>query len=346
VVELRGEAHLLEEHARDVRVFCELREHPLERHGSDRTERAELIGDEHFAHPSAADAAADDVPAERHAAAGSAIADAVPEPVHELRSDPVVVSIIAAVVLGAASTSACESARAEYEALSLESALDKAEAELAASREQPIDCLEVKALSLMVLGRLDEARAVFAELFARDVEHIIRDRSLSPAQLQAIEEIREKKRPISATVKARWLVHELLRLDVVLSGGIREASHVEYEIDLGEFDTKTRGVVPLVGRVATATASIPAEIEVGSLVMSGRVIDRGENLIHRFEKEMILPARPAPPPRVEGDDGGAPWFLWAAIGAGLIGATVAIAVLAQPRGPDCADGLGCGPEVP
>jgi hypothetical protein len=241
----------------------------------------------------------------------------------------------------ATASGACEGARSEYEALSLELALEKADAELSFSRERSIECLEVKALSLMLLGRSDEARVTLAELFSREIEHVISDRALAPAQRAAIEEARENVRPMRAAVKARWLVHDLLRLDVVLSGGLRDAAHVRYELELRPANRRSSGVVSFVGRVATATAAIPAGLEVSTLVVSGRVIDRHERTLHAFDNESLLPPRPPPPERVASDDGGPPWFVWAGIGAGVIGASVAIALLAQPGKPPCGMTAGC-----
>lgn len=254
-------------------------------------------------------------------------------------------SIIAAVLFATAPTGACEAARAEYESLSLESALEKAELELGANLDRPVECLEVKALALMVLGRSDEARSAFQDLFARDIDHVVSDRSLSPAQQQQIEEVREGVRPIRTSVKARWLVHDLLRLDVIVGGGLRGASGVRYELELRPEGAKQSGMVSLVGRIATATAAIPADANVATLVMSGRVIDAKDRTLHAFDTESILPPRPPPPERVGGDEGGIPWFVWAGIGASMIGGAVAIAILAQPGHPDFGKSAG-GVEVP
>lgn len=251
-----------------------------------------------------------------------------------------VLSIIAA-VLAATAPASCEAARADYESLSLEAALEKAEAELAKSAERRPECLEVKALSLMVLGRSDEARAAFRDLFSREIDHVVGDRSLAPSQRELIEDVRESVRPLRATVRAQWLVRDLLRLEVLLGGGLRGADHLRYELELKPAGTKQAGVISLVGRVATATVAIPAEATVGTIALSGRVIDQQSRVLHTFENESILPARPPPPERVDGDGAGVPWFVWVGIGAGVIGASVAIAVLAQPSGPDCGSTAGC-----
>lgn len=251
-----------------------------------------------------------------------------------------VLSIIAA-VLAATAPASCEAARADYESLSLEAALEKAEAELAKSAERRPECLEVKALSLMVMGRTDEARAAFRDLFSREIDHLVADRSLAPSQRELIEDVRESVRPMRATVKAQWLVHDLLRLDVVLGGGLRGATHLRYELELKPEGTKQTGTIALIGRVATATAAIPKDTAAGTLALAGRVLDQRDRVIHTFENESILPARPPPPDRVEGDGAGVPWFVWVGIGAGVIGASVAIAVLAQPSGPDCGSTAGC-----
>lgn len=80
----------------------------------------------------------------------------------------------------------CAVARAEYEGLSLDAALDHAELGLEQDPTRPLECLEVKGLALLVLGRTEEAMAVLAEIFRRDPDHSIVEPSLSPAQLDSI----------------------------------------------------------------------------------------------------------------------------------------------------------------
>jgi hypothetical protein len=123
---------------------------------------------------------------------------------------------------------ACAHARAEYEELSFEEALQSAERELASDPDRPLACLEVKALVLIVLNRLDEGREVLKELFARQPDIPLEDPSLSPAQRENIESLRENLRPMSAKAKARWVSHDALRVDVLLSGGLRDAARVRY----------------------------------------------------------------------------------------------------------------------
>lgn len=245
--------------------------------------------------------------------------------------------MIAALLLGTAPAGACESARAEYDTLSLEAALEHADAALAKSSDRPLECLEVKALSLMLLGRNDEARAALTELFRRDVAYLISDRSLAPAQQQLIEQARESARPMRATVNARWLGPEMLRLDVVLAGDLQNASDLRYTVVFPN-TTSTRGVVPLTGREAVVTAQIPLALALASVSISAQVIDPKEQVLYSFEHELLVPARPSAP-LAGADEGGVPWLVWVGIGAGVIAASVAIAVLAQPSAP--CGGVGC-----
>jgi len=246
-----------------------------------------------------------------------------------------VVAVIAALLLASAPAGACESARAEYDTLSLEAALEQADAVLARNSDHPLDCLEVKALSLILLGRNDEARATLTELFRRDVAYLIRDRSLAPAQQQLIEQARESARPMLATVNARWLSPEMLRFDVALAGDLQDASDLRYTV-LFPNTTSTRGVVPLAGREAVVTAQIPRELALASVSISAQVIDPKERVIYAFENELIVPARPL---AADSNDGGIPWLVWVGIGAGVVAASVAIAFLAQPSAP--CGGVGC-----
>lgn len=235
----------------------------------------------------------------------------------------------------------CAEARALYESLSLERAVEVAEAQLA-RRPDALPCLEVRALSLLVLGQVDGARAALEALFARAPDYPIEDPSLSPAMRDTIAAIRESARPLAVTLRGRWLIREELRLDVVLEGGLHGAERVRCELALlpgaGEPAPGARIDVPLLGRVASATVAVAAGAEVASARVTGSVLDAAGRAVARIAAEVPLPGRPpAPGPPAAGAPAqpsvGA-WPVWVAIGVGVVGAAVAVAFLARPHGVD------------
>jgi hypothetical protein len=240
----------------------------------------------------------------------------------------------------------CDAARAHYQALSLEAALTAAEAELQANRDRPLECLEVAALALIVEGRHEDAKARFTELFEREPDRVIEDPALPPAVRANIERIREDVRPMSARSSVRWLVHESLRLDVVLSGGLRDATSVRYTTRLGAAGPEMKAELPLVGRVATGTIAVGPDVDSRLLALSGQVIGRSGRVLHQFSSEMLLVGRPAAKTAVVVEDG-IPWWTWVVVGGIAIGSAAAVLVIAQPSAPDPERGaLGRGSVDP
>lgn len=240
-------------------------------------------------------------------------------------------------LLLAAPTAPCGEARALYESLSLEAAVEAATAGLRRGPDRPLACLEVRGLGLLVLGRLEEARPAFAELFARDPAYPIQDPSLSPSMLGVIVGIREEARPLVASARARWLVRESLRLDVQLEGGLRRADRVRYATETAPDAQRGSGVMPLVGRAATATVAVPPEATIDSLRFSGEVLDVDGKTLASFDDRLILGLRPE---AVEAPSSPVPWPVFAGAGVVAVAATVVIIVLSQPRLPDAKGTLG------
>jgi hypothetical protein len=234
----------------------------------------------------------------------------------------------------------CKDARNAYEALSLEDALARVDRELADATPKPIACLEVKALSLIVLGRLDEARAVLVEIFSRDPDDALVDPSLSPAQRATIDGIRESLQPLKASVRARWLVRESIRIDVMLQGGLRGANRVRINVET-EPDQRqpSAAEIPLVGSVATATVSVPSAVEVSRIRVAGSVFASADGLLD-FSSELLLDQRPEPPKTPEPEPILPTWLLWSGIGAAAIGALLAVVFIAQPKPPNASGTLG------
>jgi hypothetical protein len=230
----------------------------------------------------------------------------------------------------------CASARAQYEALALEEALQTASDGLVSGR--PLPCLEVKALVHLVLNQMEEAKATLVELFERAPDHRVEDPSLSPAMKEAIDEIQASLEPLAARVSARWLVHESLRIDVLLEGGLRDATKVRYRTEAAPASEVREGEVALAGRAATATVAVSAGAQVGQLRVSGQVLSREGRVLHQFSAEMLIPARPLANERVvEVDSGPVLWPLWVGLAAVIVGAGITVAILAPPDVPDGVD---------
>lgn len=234
----------------------------------------------------------------------------------------------------------CETARHRYEALAFEEALGQAEAGLA---EDPgaVGCLEVEALVLLASGRPEEARAVLTTLFEVAPDHAVTDPSLSPSTRALIDQVREAVRPLSARVAARWIVHSSLRLDVRLEGGLRDAARVRYRARVEPAAHETSGEVALVGPAATATVAVPRRIEASTLLVDGEVVDAAGRRVIPFSSQLLLPERPPEEGVVEVvEEGGAPWWLWVALGVVAVGGAVTAVVVAQPDEPDATGTLG------
>lgn len=244
-----------------------------------------------------------------------------------------------ALVLVGQTPDGCAAARAQYEALDVEAALNAAQAVVENDPARPLACLEVEALALLVLGRREEARAVLTEMFERDPRRPIEDKSLAPSVQRFIEEIREQLLPLRARVAARWIVHESLRLDVALDGGLRGADEVRYDAHFGPEGGFTSGRIQLAGRAATATVTVPS-MDVRTVRVDGRVVDRLGREVHQFSSELLLPTRPNAKGVVVEVDSGPAWWVWALVGTAVVGSAVAVAFVAQPDLPSADGTLG------
>jgi hypothetical protein len=245
-----------------------------------------------------------------------------------------------ALALVAGAGPACKEARDRYESLSLEEALLAADRELEKTASRPIACLEVKALSLIVLGRLDEARSVLEEIFSRDPDDALEDPSLSPAQRESIDAVRDSVRPLKASVRARWLVRESIRIDVLLEGGLRGARRARMTMETApDAVPGSQAEVPLVGRVATATVAVPSSMDVARIRVAGSIVGASDKTLLDFSSELLLDKRPEPA-EVLSESAVPSWLLWGGIGVAVIGAAVAIVLIAQPKLPDATMSLG------
>lgn len=224
--------------------------------------------------------------------------------------------------------------------------MEEADRLLEASRERLLECIEVKALSLLILGRLDEARVSLTELFERSPDYAIRDPSLTPAQRENIETLRETVRPLSARVGARWLTRESIRVDVVLEGGMRDAARLRFLLATAPEIVETAIELPLLGRSSTATVAIATDHEVASVRISGRVTSAVDRLLHQFTSDILLANRPASLDPSEAGSDASSWLLWAGLGTGAVVAAVAIGLLARPGLPDASGTLGRLPVDP
>ncbi|MFO0726715.1 MAG: hypothetical protein U1E65_23205 [Myxococcota bacterium] len=237
----------------------------------------------------------------------------------------------------AAAPSPCAEARALYESLSIEAAVESASKELSRNPDRPLACLEVRGLGLLVQGRMEEARPAFAELFSREPDYPVKDASLSPSMLDLITRVREESRPLTAVARARWMLRSSLRLDVLLEGGLRHADRVRWAVETGPEQLRDAGTMPLVGRAATATVAIPASADIVRARVLGDVLDPSGRALAHFDDQLLLPPRPE---EVESSSGVPLWPIFAGAGALAVGATVVIIMLAQPHLPDTKGTLG------
>jgi hypothetical protein len=247
-------------------------------------------------------------------------------------------SILAGLVLSVPAPG-CARARALYESLDLEKAVEVAQTE-AAKNGDPA-CLEVKALALLVLGQMDGARAALEDLFAKAPDYAIDDPSLSPALKDTIRAVRESVRSLTASVRANWLIHESVRLDVLLDGGLRDATKVRYTAETSPAAERHSGEIRLLGRAATATVAVVTPAEVTKLHVSGAVLNDADRILARFDSELGLPGRPvAREEKVIEVDSGPGWPLWLGVALAAVGAAAAVVILAQPHLPDTGGTVG------
>ncbi len=245
---------------------------------------------------------------------------------------------------------ACEEARADYDALQLEVALLKVENALKTFETRPLTCLLVKALAHTVLGQMDEATEAFEEIFRREPDYAVADPSLSPSLQQSIERIRESVRALSAHTTADWIVHESLRIDVVLQGGLRDASRIRFFTETAPDFEQHQGEIPLIGRAATATVSVSARTRVDRIRFRGVVLNPQSDILHEFKTDLSLRTRPVlrDPEKiiVPVESSSTHWGVWVGMGVVAIGAGIVIAILAQPVLPDTDGTLGRVPISP
>lgn len=232
----------------------------------------------------------------------------------------------------------CSGARGQYEALALEEALLAASQILEKDASRPLECLEVKALVHLVLNQPDDAKSALSELFERAPDHRVDDPSLSPAMRETIEAVRASVRPLAVRASARWLIHEAVRLDLLLEGGLRDATRVRWETEVLPGAERKVGEVRLAGRAATATVAVASDAEASQLRLTGQVLNDVGHVLHQFSSELLLAPRPASTERVvEVETAPTLWPIWLAVGVAVVAGGVAIGFLAQPDLPDGPD---------
>lgn len=263
---------------------------------------------------------------------------------------PQVVGLIISLVLaaqapGESMAGPCTTARHAYEALDLDAALQRAELGLHgdAGAQQ---CLEVRGLVLLALGRTEEATATLSTLFEVSPDYAVDARGLAPSTRNLIEGIREEVRPLEVRVRPRWILRETLMIDMGLQGGLRGAARVRYRLKLGPVGLETRSELPLIGASVTATVHVPSALHASTLELTGEVLDEVGRRVTTFSSQQVLQQRPAPerpasspaaPPEVSAS---LPWWLWVVAGAVVVGGAVTAVVLVSPDTPDASGTLG------
>jgi hypothetical protein len=256
---------------------------------------------------------------------------------------PIIALVLIAQSPGIAPANLCTTARRHYEDLAFEPALQAAEAGLRTDLGAPI-CLEVRALILLATGREQAAAKVLATLFEMFPDYVVDDRALDPTTRKSIEEVRGQARPLVTSVSTQWVDPTVLRLEMRLSGGLRGAHHIRYRYEMGATGMHGDGAVSLVGAVGTATVAVPPAVDARTLKVVGEVLDEPGRRVATFSSQVLLPARSLPPlgdPVAKQESDGIGWWVWAGIGAVVLGsAAAALTVVAQPDLPDANGTVG------
>jgi hypothetical protein len=243
--------------------------------------------------------------------------------------------LLAALLVSALTESPCVRARAAYDALQLEQALTLVDRGIVEDPEHVAVCLEARSLTLLVLGRTEEARRALDALFAAYPSHELRDPSLSPAQSAELAAARERRRPPRLDARAAWLDAERIALELRVErlppnvAQLRLLQVAPLAATLERLRPNARGVV---------TATVAAPLDEGRAPPRLDVVVALEDL--RGEPHGTLAASPDLPPRpARLESSGVAWYWWVGGALALVGGGVAAAVLAQPKPPA---GVGLG----
>ena len=241
---------------------------------------------------------------------------------------------------------ACVEAQNYYQNLDVEKAISTAAAAIALTEEPLPLCLEIQALSHIVMGQSTRGRTLLRRLFKHAPDYVIDDPSLSPSMRDVITTVRKETLNISSVITARWVSSDNLELRIEFTGRILPSHTVRYTARFPESGDVQRGEVKTVSKTATTTIVMLSAQAVNTLEINGLVRTSQGASVYQFSQSLKLGERPAPSVRKvatpEGkSDWHKKWWLWTSVGvlalAGGLGSYFAI----EARNPDCPGGLGC-----
>jgi hypothetical protein len=241
----------------------------------------------------------------------------------------------------------CVQAQNYYQNLDVDKAVATAAAALALSDQPLVLCLEVQALSHIVMGQLERGRALLRRLFTFDQDYVIDDPSLSPSMQDVINSTRMESTNLSQKIATRWLSHDALAVNIRFSEGSRPSHRVRYSTRIPTTGDTQRGEMGVVDGVSTATISVLGPQAVSLLEISGVVRTKKAAVIHEFTQTLQLGPRPAPIKRlaaatVEPQASWLKsWWFWTGLGIVAVGSGLGSYLLIDGRNPECPGGLGC-----
>ena len=238
----------------------------------------------------------------------------------------------------------CVQAWNHYKNLDVEKALELAEQKTAGAELPPSLCLQVQALSHMVLGQTERAGGILRRLFDIYPEHVIDDPSLSPSMADMVNNARVASLGIKANAGARWIDSASLQLKFMIEGRVSETQTLRYDARFPQSGDLVRGELFLKDRVNTATVPVISGADISSVEINGLIRTKDGAVIHQFTERLLLEKRPKPI-QLSLKKNNQPWYkswwLWTAVTSVAVGAGVASFYAIEARNPDCPGGLGC-----
>ena len=243
-----------------------------------------------------------------------------------------------------ASAEPCTQAWNHYKNLDIEKALALASQEAQQSEAKPSLCLQVQALSYMVLGQTQRARQALRQLFDAYPEHSIDDPSLSPSMRDIVNNARMASLKIKAQASAQWIDSASLRLDFRVEGRVSATQTLRYDARFPQSGDLVRGELALKNRVNTATVPVISGADLSSVEINGLIRMNDGAVIHQFTDRLQLDKRPKPaslPKMASGPAWYKSWWLWTAVTTLAVGVGVGSYYAIEARDPTCPGGLGC-----
>jgi len=232
----------------------------------------------------------------------------------------------------------CVDAQNHYKNLDVEKAVALSAGASAASAKPLPLCLEVQALSHIVMGQVDRARSTLKILFKHDPNYLIDDPTLSPSMRDVIASARSEAAGLKEKLSARWQSHDALVVKIAFEGSLQQSNQVRYTARFPQNGETQRGAVKLHGSVATATITVLGNDELHSLELNGVVRTSQGMAIHEFVKTVALDFRPKPPlPPTPWHQS---WWFWTGVAVAVVGGSLGSVYAVDKRTHDTGGTLG------